>query len=180
MTRLGLLIVFLAVVVAAAIVVQLRVAPTVARPVQAGEAPKKLSRADQQRLEVLKTKFVQERDAYLKMRSAGAPADQQEAQNAKALAAAQAVINLGGTEAIKSVGKSKYATTVNGPADKMGKPAPDPSPKAGASCAGEEGGSCSGEGGACSVDLGSKAPKKTEAKDAKPAAAAKPASPTKP
>jgi hypothetical protein len=174
MTRLGLLIVFLAVVVAAAIVVQLRIAPLVARPVEASEAPKKLSRADQRRLETLKVNFVQERDAYLKMRNAGAPADQQEAQSTKAKQAAQAVIDLGGTEAIKSVGKSKYATTVNGPADKMGKPAPDPSAKTGASCAGEEGGSCSAGGGACAVDQGGNAPKKTEAKDAKPAATTKP------
>lgn len=172
MTRLGLLIVLLAVVVAAAIVVQLRVAPLVALPAEAGEAPKRLSRADQQRLEVLKTKFVQERDAYLKMRNAGAPADQQEAQSAKAKQAAQAVMDLGGADAIKSVGKSKYATTVNGPADKTGKAAP--------TCSGEEGGSCSGEGGACTVDLGDKTPKEAEAKDAKPAASAKPASPTKP
>jgi hypothetical protein len=180
MTRLGLLIVLLAVVVAGAIVVQLRVAPLVALPAEAGEAPKRLSRSDQQRLEVLKTNFVQERDAFLKMRNAGAPADQQEAQNAKARAAADAVIALGGTAAIKSVGKSKYATVVNGPADKTGKPAPASNAEKGASCSGEEGGSCSGEEGACSVDLGDKAAKKTEAKDAKPAAAAKPAAPTKP
>jgi hypothetical protein len=180
MTRLGLLIVLLAVAIAAAVVVQLRVAPTIALPTDASEAPKKLSRADRQRLEVLKTKFVEERDAYLKMRNAGAPADQQEAQNAKALAAAQAVIDLGGTQAIKSVGKSKYATVVNGPADKMGKPAPAGGAAAGGTCSGEEGGSCGGEEGACSVNLGGKAPEKAEAKGAKPAPAANTAASAKP
>jgi hypothetical protein len=173
MTRLGLLIVLLAVVIAAAIVVQLRVAPDIALSSMASESTsKKLSRADQEKLEGLKEKFAQERDAYLKMRNTGAPADQQEAQNAKARAAAEAVMALGGSEAIKSVGKSKYATKVYGPEDKAGKAAP--------TCSGEEGGSCSGEEGACSVDLGDKAPGKAEAKDAKPAPAAKEAASAKP
>lgn len=183
MGRLGILIVLLAVVVAGAVVVQLRIVPEVRSfTPEEGPALKKLSRADQKKLEGLKTRFLAERTKLLEMRGRNAPEAETAEQQKKTEAAARAVSDLGGVEVLKLLAKtnppgisSRGAGTSPRPRAPGAKQTSMNSASAGSSCSGEEGGSCSGDGGACSVDLGEKGAAKPEGKETKPAAAAKPA-----
>jgi hypothetical protein len=108
--QLALLLVGLGLVVGARAYVELRIAPGL-RPRTASSGPSlsRLSRADREKLKTLQTRFMGERDQYLKMKSAGAPAREVQAQYQKVLKAIDAVEAIGGTEAIRTLPRSKYA-----------------------------------------------------------------------
>jgi hypothetical protein len=107
--RLTLLLVALGLVVGARAYVELRIAPGFRRQTaSSGPSLKRLSRADRAKLATLQTRFMSERDQYLKMKSAGASASEVQAQYAKVVKAVEAVHAIGGTEAIRTLPRSKY------------------------------------------------------------------------
>ena len=82
--------------------------------------PRPLSEADKEKLKVLQIEFMKERDEYLKLKNANAPSAQVDAQYQRVADAVQAVQEIGGTDAIRTLPRSKYAPTSKPGGNKSG------------------------------------------------------------